>query len=170
MLPDAPSICRIHLDFMKWADERMLEAVRGLPPEVLHSQEGISFDSLAGTVAHIYRAERVWYRRVHGEPSLQISEVETPSLAELETLWPQLHEDWRRWSVEMDASVWFQSILSRNAQGVEGRLPHWQIVLHLVNHGSYHRGQVMSLLRQAGIAPPATDLIAYYRSLAARIG
>ena len=170
MLPDAPSICRLHLDFMKWADDRMLTAVRALPEPVLNRAEGISFDSLAGTVVHLYQAELIWYRRVSGEPSLQLAEIGTPALAELESLWPRLHENWRRWAAEMDANGWFQSILSRNSQGVESRLPYWQIVLHVVNHGSYHRGQVMSLIRQSGAKPPSTDLIAYYRSLAARVG
>ena len=168
MLPDAPSICRLHLDFMKWADDRTLTAVRGLPEPVLNRSEGVSFDSLAGTVVHIYQAQLIWYRRVTGEPSLQLSEIETPTLAGLESLWPQLHEKWRRWAAEMDANTWFQSILSKNSQGVESRLPYWQIVLHVVNHGSYHRGQVMSLIRQSGVKPPSTDLIAYYRSLALR--
>ena len=168
MLPDAPSICRLHLDFMKWADDRMFTLVRGLDQEMLNRNEGVSFGSLAGTVQHIYRAERVWYRRVHGEPSVQIGAVESPSIEELAQLWPRLHEEWRRWALELDSNGWYQSILSKNAQGVESRLPHWQIVLHLVNHGTYHRGQVVSLVRQAGVEPVGTDLIAYYRALAAK--
>ena len=42
-----------------------------------------------------------------------------------------------------------------------------QVVLHVVNHATLHRGQVMGLFRQAGVKPPATDLIFYYRELAA---
>ena len=48
---------------------------------------------------------------------------------------------------------------------MKGAIPYWQVVLHLVNHGSYHRGQVATMLRQAGIKPPGTDLISYYRTL-----
>ena len=168
MLPDAPSICRLHLDFMKWADEKMFSLVQTLSPEVCNQPNGVSFESLAGTVQHIYRGERIWYRRVAGEASVQLSDVETPTLDEIAGLWPQLHEDWRRWAAELDANQWFQSILSKNSHGVESRLPYWQIVLHLVNHGSYHRGQVMSLVRQSGAQPVATDLIAYYRVLASK--
>ena len=111
MSPDAPSICRLYLDFMKRADNLMLAAVRDLPEPVLNRAQGVSFDSLAGTVIHIYQAESIWHRRVSGEPSLQLSEIENPTLAELKSLWPLLHENWRRRAAEMDANTWFQSIL-----------------------------------------------------------
>src|SRR5947207_1306386 len=83
MLPDAPSICRLQLDFMKWADEKMLSLVQSLDPEVCNRNQGVSFESLAGTVQHIYRGERIWYRRVSGEASVQLSEIESPSLQEM---------------------------------------------------------------------------------------
>ena len=166
MLPDAPAICRIHLDFMRWADQKLLNAVRAIDPVVASHAAGVSFESMTGTVQHIYRAERVWFRRVNGEPNCQITEVETPSLEELAELWPQLLEGWRVWGAELNTDGWFRSILSRNSAGVESRLPFWQIVLHVVNHGSYHRGQVISMLRQAAAPVISTDLIAYYRALA----
>ena len=49
-------------------------------------------------------------------------------------------------------------------QGTESRVPYWQIVPHPVNHGSYHRGQVATMLRQSGIKPPGADLILFYKS------
>jgi uncharacterized damage-inducible protein DinB len=42
-------------------------------------------------------------------------------------------------------------------------MPYWQMVFHLVNHGSYHRGQVATMLRQSGVTPPGTDLVTFYR-------
>lgn len=168
MLPDAPSVCRLHLDFMKWADGQMLEMVQHLDSSVLEREEGVSFGSISGTVQHIYKAERLWYQRVTGEPVLHIGAVETPTLAELAELWPSHHEQWRHWAAELESNAWFNSILVRNSAGLEARSPYWQIVLHLVNHGTYHRGQVMSLVRQAGFPVVSTDLIAYYRALAAK--
>ncbi len=44
-------------------------------------------------------------------------------------------------------------------------MPYWQIAMHVINHGSYHRGQFATMLRQAGMVPPGTDLLIYYRSL-----
>src|SRR5258708_39564587 len=168
MVPDAASICRLQLDFMKWADERMFSLVRMLDPEVCSRNVGVSFESLAGTVEHIYRAERIWYRRVNGEPTLPFDVIESPSLQELSGLWPQLHEEWRRWAAGLDANDWYRSVFSPTTQTVQGGLFNWQIVLHVVNHGSYHRGQVMSMVRQAGAQPVTTDISAYFRMLAAK--
>ena len=41
-------------------------------------------------------------------------------------------------------------------------LPAWQIVMHVVNHGTLHRGQIVGMLRQLGVKPPATDIVFYY--------
>ena len=55
----------------------------------------------------------------------------------------------------------------KSLAGVAGPAPLWQMVQHVVNHASYHRGQVTTLLRQVGAAPPRSlDLIAFYRERA----
>jgi uncharacterized damage-inducible protein DinB len=65
----------------------------------------------------------------------------------------------------MSPEDWPGPFTFRSSAGAESTMPYWQVVLHVVNHGSYHRGQFATMLRQAGIAPPATDLLIYYRSL-----
>jgi uncharacterized damage-inducible protein DinB len=58
----------------------------------------------------------------------------------------------------------------RTTDGKSQAQPFWQMLQHVVNHGSYHRGQVTTMLRQLGAAPPkAMDLIAFYRERAAVI-
>ena len=61
--------------------------------------------------------------------------------------------------------IWHGSLRTRAWKGDPFETPLWQIVLHVVNHATLHRGQVMAMLRQLGIPPPPTDLISYYRSL-----
>jgi uncharacterized damage-inducible protein DinB len=169
MLPDAPSICRLHLDFMKWADNLVMQMARSVDPATLERDCGVSFGSILGTVQHIYRAERVWYRRVNGEHALQIAAVAPPTLDELRAIWPEHHEEWRRWAAELNSDGWFRGFSSPNAAGVvTAPLTHWQIVLHVVNHGSYHRGQVTSMVKQSGFPVVSSDMSAYYRSLATR--
>jgi uncharacterized damage-inducible protein DinB len=55
------------------------------------------------------------------------------------------------------------------SDGKMARTPAWQIVLHVVNHATLHRGQVVGMLRQMGIAPPHTDLMFFYWELAAAV-
>jgi hypothetical protein len=86
--------------------------------------------------------------------------------------WPHLQKSWLdllgdyvRWAESLDAGGWKETRTYRMASGAEFTTPLWQMVLHLVNHASYHRGQVVTLIRQAGGVPVVTDLIYYYRSL-----
>jgi len=153
MAPDLVSLCRLQLDFMRWADELMLAAVASNMPDQI------------GTLQHIYLAEKVWLARIRGQKDIVITDLEAPpDLAALQEAWPLMHRSWLDWaSVLHDAET---VIPHRNAAGVEFRMPAWQVVLHLVNHGSFHRGQVATMLRSNGFVPPTTDLIVYYRTRA----
>jgi uncharacterized damage-inducible protein DinB len=51
----------------------------------------------------------------------------------------------------------------RNLKGEASEAPLWQLLRHVVNHATYHRGQVVTMLRQVGAEPPSTDLVLWYR-------
>jgi uncharacterized damage-inducible protein DinB len=136
---------------MKWADDLMLAAVAE------HATGDIAI------LQHIYLGEEVWLRRVQGDREVQIPQLEAPSdIAGLADSWPALHRRWADWAGMTDN--WAVRIPHRNLKGNEFNMPAWQIVLHLVNHGSFHRGQIAARLRAAGVTPPATDLIVFYRT------
>ena len=138
---------------MVWADNKMLGAIAKDMPDNL------------SVLQHIYLGEMVWIKRVKGDRHVAIQELTPPASAgALQSLWPGLHRDWL--DIAASADDWDRIIEYRRAD-VEFASPLWQIVLHLVNHGSYHRGQVAASLRAAGFPPPPTDLMVYYRSLSA---
>ncbi|MES1262209.1 MAG: DinB family protein [Acidobacteriota bacterium] len=151
MGPDFADICRRQLEFLQWADELMLAAVaEHMPGEIV-------------TLRHIYCAEAVWLGRVQGQQNLALGDVDAPpDVATLQRAWPKIHRGWLDWAASV--ADWNAVVPHRNSKGEEFRTPAWQVTLHLVNHGSYHRGQVAAMLRAAGFAPPATDLIVYYRA------
>ena len=165
MQPDIGSLCQLHLEFMKWADDTTFAALSQAPPDQVSQDRGSSFKSLFDTLNHVYLAELVWLRRVQGQRDAKIADLESPAdLDALGRAWPELHQTWIDWSRSQSGDDLQKPLIFRNMKGAETQLPHWQLVLHLVNHGSYHRGQVATMLRQAGIKPPGTDLIAFYRS------
>jgi uncharacterized damage-inducible protein DinB len=150
---------------MKWADDTMFAALSQAPPDRVSHDFGSSFKTLFDTLNHVYLAELVWLRRVQGHPDAKITELKSPAdLGALGQAWPELHRSWIDWSCSLSSEDWQKPLTFRNSQGVESQLPPWQLVLHLVNHGSYHRGQVATMLRQSGITPPGTDLVAFYRT------
>lgn len=150
MPPSCTDICRQHLTFMTWADERAAGAVAQHMPQSLT------------TLQHIYLVEVVWFDRVSGNEEAQIAQYVAPgTIAELLAALREIHAKWLAWS--MDTEDFEVTIPHRNQKGEPFQMPAWQIVLHVVNHGSYHRGQVAAMLRAAGFAPPDTDLIIWYR-------
>src|SRR5580658_6636164 len=155
MKPDIGPVCQLHLEFMKWADDTMLVALSQAPlGEVTHDR-GSSFKSLFDTLNHVYLAELVWLRRVQGQRDAKLADLESPAdLSALGQAWPEVHRAWMDWSRSVSAEDLQKPLSFLKATGAF--IPYWQVVLHLVNHGSYHRGQVATMLRQAGIKPPGT--------------
>ncbi len=153
---------QLHIRYTNWASRRLLTAVEGLPPEDRERPTGISHGSILGTLAHVQFADWVWYTRVAGP-------LERPAgtLEALQRDWLDIQNRWESWAASLTDSDLEREIEYRRMDGEQVRSPLWQIVLHVVNHGTLHRGQVMGMLRQLGVAPPNTDLIAYYRSLRA---
>src|SRR5262245_26853891 len=153
----------LHLRYSAWASRKLVEAVRAVSDADLEKPVGISHNSLLGTLAHILWADWRWFTRV-------IEPMEEPGQTReaLEAVWHELQDKWVAWAeraseAEINRVVEYVSILD----GQQARTPAWQIVLHLVNHATLHRGQAMGMLRQMGIAPPHTDLMNFYRELTA---
>jgi uncharacterized damage-inducible protein DinB len=158
-------VCQSHLEFMRWADNTLLAALKEVPGDRVGHDLGSSFKSLFGTLNHVYLAELIWLRRVRGEPAARMADLPHPAdLEELAQVWPGLHQTWIDWARSLSTEGWNQTLHFRTLQGIEAQLPLWQIAMHLVNHGSYHRGQLATMLRQSGMTPPGTDLLTFYRT------
>jgi uncharacterized damage-inducible protein DinB len=156
----------LHLRYMSWANELVLDAAKALSQVEYEKDRQSSHGGIKTTLNHMYVADALWFSRVTGEPFAKISDIPKPSsLAELEEEWTTLMERWIRWAGHLESSNYGMEIGYTNTEGVAYRTPLWQVVLHLVNHSTHHRGQVVSMMRQAGSKPPGTDLIMYYRSL-----
>jgi uncharacterized damage-inducible protein DinB len=154
----------LQLRYSAWATRRVLESTAALIPAELSRDLGNSYGGVHGTLKHIYQADSIWFDRLMGAPTSDLSKYE-PSSGFSE--WIPLLDGYVKWAEQLNAADWDRIVSYRNVKGESLQTPVWQIVLHLVNHASYHRGQVTTLLRQIGRAPVGTDLIAYYRSLSA---
>jgi uncharacterized damage-inducible protein DinB len=162
---DTGSVCISHLEFMKWADEIVLGALSEVPADKISADVGSSFKSMLGTLNHVYLAELVWLKRVQGETNARLADLAIPAdMNALAQAWPEVHRKWLERAGSFSEEEWNKLCAYRTSTGAEFSLPYWQIVLHLVNHGSYHRGQVATMLRQSGVTPPGTDLAMFYRT------
>ncbi|MCS7025399.1 MAG: DinB family protein [Bryobacteraceae bacterium] len=157
-------ILRQHLGYSEWASQRLVSAAASLSQEELHRDFKHASKSILGTLAHIFAADRIWINRVTATPQATFLDPEKDlRLETLQQEWPLISERWRAFlAAENDDSVQ-RRIPYQDLKGNAYSTPLWQIVLHVVNHGSHHRGQVSAMLRALGYTPPPIDLIVYYR-------
>jgi uncharacterized damage-inducible protein DinB len=154
------------LDYHYWARDRMYEVLDPLKKEEAMRDLGGSFGSVHDTVAHLYAAEIVWYSRWQGEsPMSLITGAAFPDLAAVRVAWLE-HESKMRTFVDELGEPGVERIFEfKMFSGQPAASPFWQMLQHLVNHGSYHRGQVTTKLRQLGAQPAKSqDMIAFYRT------
>jgi len=156
---------RTHLDYTTWATARLLAAAAELSPEEQSRDFDTSDKSVVGTLAHIFAADRVWMARVHGRTPGKFITPADRDLALLLREWPALLALWKGWAASLTDESAAMVLTYQDTKGNTWSSPLWQIVLHVVNHGTHHRGQVAGFLRAMGHVPPPLDLIAYYREL-----
>lgn len=147
-----------------WANARTFDAVTAAPPGVADAHMGGSFPSIRATLAHLVGAEWIWLRRWLGESPREVP-VWTSS-GDVEALRRQLasvEEERAGWLARLTAADLTRVIAYRNLAGDAFADPLAGLLRHVVNHSTYHRGQVTTLLRQAGQPAPNTDLITYIR-------
>jgi uncharacterized damage-inducible protein DinB len=156
---------RVLLDYHYWARDRAMDAVEQLSAEQFTRAMGSSFASVRDTVVHVYSAECIWYSRWRGEsPAAVLAPEMFPDAASIRTAWVDHEAKVRRFFDSLDRDGVERVIEYRTIAGKPMASALWQMVRHVVNHASYHRGQVTTMLRQLGAAPPkSTDLIAFYR-------
>jgi uncharacterized damage-inducible protein DinB len=159
-----PEEIRQLFDYNAWANQRALEGAAQLSDEQFIKPLGSSFSSVRDTLVHICGAEWIWLERCHGHSPSAI-----PSVSKVQTV-SALREHWAPQTEQLLTFVQGlkQNDLDRVMEyktinfGVYEN-PVWQSLQHVANHGTYHRGQVTTMLRQLGVKPVLTDLMHFYR-------
>lgn len=148
-------------EFNAWANARILDAASRLSAEDFTRPLGNSFPSVRDTLVHVLFAEWVWLRRWLGE-SPRRAPWESSEFADVAALRAELERVER----ERDEFVAGLSddelktvVAYTNVKGQEWRYPLGRMLQHVVNHSTYHRGQVVTMLRQMGAEAPSTDLL-----------
>ena len=157
-------LLRSHLDYTAWASALLIDAARELSPEELNRDFKTADKSVLGTLVHVFGADRAWFERLHGKNRSRLVDPEDYDLAVLQRAWPELNQKWNRWAAGLTDVQAAENISYRDMSGNAHQSPLWQIVLHVVNHATHHRGAVAGFLRAMGHTPPKLDLIHYYRS------
>jgi uncharacterized damage-inducible protein DinB len=152
--------------FNTWANRKLLEVILPLPAEKQVAELTSSFPSLYKTVLHMLDAESIWWQRLKLLEKLQVpSHQFTGSMQELADELINQSKRWEDWvsnASELSLDHVFQYQTFSHEQFKQ---PTWQMIMHVMNHSTYHRGQLITLLRQLGVEKlPPTDFIRWARN------
>ena len=159
---------RALIGYNYWARDRVLAAVDALSGDQFTCSVVSSFGSARDTLVHVLSAESIWLSRWKGEsrPGM-LAAADFPTVTSLRKAWQEDESKMRAFFEKINDEDLARVIEYKALNGQPFATPLYQMLQHVVNHGSYHRGQVTTLLRQLGVAPPqALDLIAFYRETA----
>jgi uncharacterized damage-inducible protein DinB len=157
------------LDFHYWARDRVLDAAAALTPaQFTHVIVG-SFPTVRETLVHMYWADWAWYQLWHGTfPAAPLAVDRFTDLESIRRAWNEHEAGVRAFVTALADGDPHRVVEFTRPDGTAGAFAIAHMIQHLVNHGTYHRGQVTMMLRQLGAEPPqSTDLIRYYRERAA---
>jgi len=158
----SPEHIRRLFAYTRWANRKTLEAVAPLTADELNKPIGGSFGSVQGTLHHLYGADWVWLERFHGRSPRALPDPdEAVTLAVLSEKWRHVQDGHRDFIERLDPDCLKEKLTYVNFAGESWSYPVGEALIHLANHGTYHRGQVATLLRQLGRSPIPTDYLRY---------
>ena len=164
-----PADIRHLFDYTEWANDLAMDAATRLSDENLRRDFGISHKSIFGTLVHMAGAEWIWWERWNGRSPAKDeawSLWSTDSCADLVTLrqrWSDLVDDRAHFISKLDEERLSTELAFKLLSGDPNSMRLVDQMQHVANHATMHRGQIVGMIRQLGIDPPATDLIFYLR-------
>jgi len=150
-------------EYNRWANTRILDAAEKLDDQAFLTDLKNSFPSVRDTLAHILGAEWIWLFRWKGEsPTTLLVASEFPTVSSLRERFATVDTERRAFLASLAGERLQQPFDYRDLAGNRLRLLLVQSLQHVVNHGTYHRGQVTTMLRQLGATPVSTDMSRFY--------
>ena len=141
-------------DYDYWANQAALRSIATLNPTP---------DRVLNVAGHIVGAQRVWLGRLEGPGDAPPAPWPLMSLDEATAAIAEMHQRWKSFFGNLQPERLNEDLVHRNSKGAEFRAPVRDVLMQLVVHGAYHRGQIAAAVREAGGTPSSTDYITYVR-------
>ncbi|GAB4016748.1 DinB family protein [Spirosoma koreense] len=149
--------------FNSWANQRMLTQAAMLSAAEFNKELGGSFPSIRLTTTHLLISDWLWLNRWQGNPIVPIpSDWDTTTADSIEALWIPIQYAMEQRIQTLLAGGDEQVIIFTTLKGSTFELPLWQTINHVVNHGTYHRGQLANMVRMQGHTPVNTDMFLFF--------
>ncbi len=143
------------IEYQRWANRKTVDAITPLATDVVEKEFGGSFPSIRLTILHMLQADYRWLQRLKGFPIAEIpASWQTESSQALIATWLSVQDQLVSEVKNLPAE---KLIKFTTAKGDHYELPLAEVITHVVNHATYHRGQLVNMLRMAGTIPTSTD-------------
>ena len=150
-------------EYDKWADGKLLEVIATLSADNYKKDLGSSFGGIHGTFVHILSANLVWLDRWRGKTPLPLKVDELPSVEAVKKHWDTYGLEIKNFLLALTDETLNESLIYVDFKGNNFANLLYQLMQHKVNHSTYHRGQIVTMLRQLNVGAVSTDLITYIR-------
>jgi uncharacterized damage-inducible protein DinB len=158
-------ILQEYATYNTWANQLMVDCILLLPEELMVKEVPSSFNTLHNTLVHMWNAENIWWQRMKMQEM-----ITTPGLnfngntREVCNALLMQNKLWESWISNSTETVLQHVFHYQNTKREQFKQPIYQMLLHMFNHGTYHRGQLVTMLRQLGVQKlPSTDFIVWSR-------
>ncbi len=149
-------------EYNRWANGQTLHAVSQLTGEQFTRDFSSSYRSVRDTLTHVLSAEWIWLMRWQGmSPKSMLSPIEYPKVELLRAKWAEVERNQANFISQLTDESLEKEILYTNTNGEEWKYPLAQMMQHVVNHSTYHRGQVTTMLRQLGAEALPLDFLVF---------
>jgi len=148
-----------------WANEQLLNLCVALSPEEQNKPIVSSFPSVQKTFLHMWDAASVWWQRLQQHEQVVMPSLSfQPGMKDIANGLLQQNRQWLAFVESASEEILSASLPYTNIRGEYFSQPVYEIIMHLTNHGTYHRGQVVTQLRQLGVEKiPQIDYILFAR-------
>lgn len=162
-----PDYFRLLFGYGYWATDRVVEAAAALPEADYMADRRLDYGSIHATLVHVLAGEWVWLSRWTGaSPPRLLTENDIPTFAGLEERWREEQTKMRAFLASIGDADLEREVRYRNQRGEDWAQPLWQLLAHVVNHGTHHRSEAAFALTRLGHSPGDLDLIVYLRQRA----
>jgi uncharacterized damage-inducible protein DinB len=148
-----------------WANGLITDSISNLDAETQNKEVPSSFPSLFKTVIHMWDAESIWWQRMKlQERIIRPSDNFAGDFNDLSQQLLHQNKQWHDWINNAQEHMLQHVFMYQNSKREQFKQPLFQMLLHIFNHGSYHRGQIVTIMRQLTLTKiPSTDFIVWSR-------
>jgi uncharacterized damage-inducible protein DinB len=156
--PMVNNVFHLHLremcEYLRWSDQQSLLSARTVRDDDYYKELGISVGSVHKLLVHCMAAEWLWLCRFRGESPTKVEDhADYPTRMNLEQRWPLVHAALIDFVGRMTPQQMGNPVTYHDTKGNAHTLPLRDMILHLIDHGSYHRGQLATMIKKAGGTP-----------------